>query len=101
MKCMGHSKQAHRILVVDGDQTHFEQGLDMLQATIVRIVHPDGDCALVWEISIGEHSGHVCKWMVLVRWPAQRVRVNEEHEIHGVVTYEVFLPELLPIRGSV
>ncbi len=54
------SKQAHRILVVDGDQAHFEQGLDALQLTHVRIVHPDGD-ALVWEESVGEHSGYVWK----------------------------------------
>ncbi len=56
MKCMCHRKRAHRILVVDGDQAHFEQGLDALQLTNVRIVHPDGDCALVWEESVGKQS---------------------------------------------
>ncbi len=38
--------------------------------------------------------------MVLVRWPAQRVSVSEEHENHAVTAYEVGLPELLPIRAS-
>ena len=58
---MRHNKRAHRVLVVDGDQAHFEQGLDAFQFTEVRLLHSDGDFALVWEQSVGEHSGHVCK----------------------------------------
>ncbi len=30
--------------------------------------------------------------------PVQRANVSNETEIHAVVTYEVFLDELLPIR---
>ncbi len=56
MKCMSNSKQAHRILVIDGDQAHFEQGLDAYRFTYVRTAHPDGDCALVWEESVGKQS---------------------------------------------
>ncbi len=59
---MRQSKQAHRVLVVDGDQAHFEQGLDALQATVVRIPHPDGDSTLMWVESVGEHSEHVWNW---------------------------------------
>ncbi len=55
---MRHSKRAHRVLVVDGDHAHFEQGLDALQFTVARIPHPDGDCALVWEESVGEYSDY-------------------------------------------
>jgi hypothetical protein len=62
MKCMRHSKRAHRVPVVDGDQAHFEQGLDALNVTLVRIPHPDSDCALVCEEQVGEHSGSACKW---------------------------------------
>ncbi len=58
---MHHSKQAYRVLVVDGDQAHLEQGLDTLKDTKVRIVHPDGDCALVWEESVGEHGEYAWK----------------------------------------
>jgi hypothetical protein len=62
MKCVRHSKRAHRVLVVDGDQALLEQGLDVLQMPSVRIPHPDGDCTLVWEKSVGEHSGYARKW---------------------------------------
>ena len=58
---MLRSKQAHRVLVIDGDQAHFEQGLDALQVTLVRILHPDGDCALVGEESVGEHIKYARK----------------------------------------
>ncbi len=58
MQCMRNSKRAHHVLVIDGDQTHFKQGLYALQVTLVRIVHPNSDGVLVWEKSIGEHSGH-------------------------------------------
>ncbi len=53
MKCMRQSKQAHCVLIVDGDQAHIEQGLDAFKFTLVRIPHPDSDTALVWEESIG------------------------------------------------
>ncbi len=55
---MRQNKRSHRVLVVDGDQALFEQGLDVLQFTPVRIPHPEGDCALVWEESVIEHSGY-------------------------------------------
>ena len=61
MKCMLQSNRAHRVLVVDGDKAHFEQGLDGLHFTLVRLLHPNGDCALVWEESIGKHSGYAWK----------------------------------------
>ncbi len=100
MKCMLRSKRAHRVLVIDGDQAHFKQGLDALQFTPVRMTHSDSDCALVWDESIGDCSGQARKWIVPVTCcPAQRVRGSEEHEIHAV-TYEVFLEELLPIRAN-
>ena len=59
---MRHSKRAHRVLVVDGDQALLEQGLDVLQFTLVRSLHSDSDCALVWEESVGDHSGDAWKW---------------------------------------
>ena len=34
-KCMRHSKQAHCVLVMDGDHAHIKQGLDTLQCTPV------------------------------------------------------------------
>jgi hypothetical protein len=55
-------EQAHGVLVVDGDQAHLEQGLDELQGTPVRILHTDGDSVLVWEESVGAHSGYAWKW---------------------------------------
>ncbi len=60
---MSHSKRAHRVLVVDGDQALFEQGLDALKVTQVRSLHSDGDCALAWEESVIEHSGYAWKWV--------------------------------------
>ncbi len=33
--------------------------------------------------------------------PVQRASVSKEYEYHAVMTYEVGLVELLPIRGSV
>jgi hypothetical protein len=70
-------KRAHRVLVVDGDQAHFEKGLDALQLTPVRIVQPDGDTALVWEESVGEHMRACMEaagyWWVIV---LSRARVS-------------------------
>jgi hypothetical protein len=63
MKYMRHRNRAHRVLVMDGDPAHFEQSRDLLQGTIVRIPHPDRDCALVWKESVIEHSGYVWKWL--------------------------------------
>jgi hypothetical protein len=98
---MRHGKRAHRIFVLDGDQAHFEQGLDILQVTLVRIVHPDGDCALVWEESTGERSGSACKWIVPVLWPAQRARVSGEKRNSCIETNKVFFFKLWPIQASV
>jgi hypothetical protein len=44
-------KHAHRVLVVDGDHAHVEQGLDGLQFAFVRSLHPNGHCALMHEKS--------------------------------------------------
>jgi hypothetical protein len=97
---MRHNKQAHRVLFIDRDEAHFQKGFYVIQVTLVRIVHPDGDCALVWEESVGERSGHACKCVVPVACcPVQRASVSKETKIHAV-TYEVGLSELLPIRGS-
>jgi hypothetical protein len=98
---MRHRKRAHRILVVNGDQAHCKQGFDVLLVTPVRIVHPEGDCALVWEESVREHSGYVMKWMgTSSLLPCVESERSGEHEEHAVMTYEVGLSELLPIRAS-
>ena len=57
MKCMHHSKRAHRVLVVDGNQAHLEQGLGARQSTPVRIPHSDGDCELEWATSVVSAAG--------------------------------------------
>jgi hypothetical protein len=94
-------RRAHRVLIVDGDKTHFKQGLDAFQVTTVRSVHPDGDCALVCEEQVGAQSVCVEAGWVPVAWcPVQRASVSKEHDIHAVVTYKVGLVELMPIRAS-
>jgi hypothetical protein len=99
---MLQNKRAHRVPIVDGDQAHFEQGLDALQVTRVRVPHPDSDCALVWEESIGEHKRACMEaaeyWWVIV---LSRARVSEELKINAVLTYKVFHAELSPIRRGV
>jgi hypothetical protein len=95
------SKRAHSVLVIDGDQAHLKQGLDALQLTPVRIPHSDGDCALVWEKSIGEHSGHAWSWV------GTGALACAEHESEWGARnpcrepYEVGFVELSPIRGNV
>jgi hypothetical protein len=94
-------KRIYRVLVVDGDQVHFEQGLDARQIPRVRIPHPDGDCALVGEIIGQAHQVHRSGLLPIVCCPVKRARVSEAHEIHTMRTCKVFLVELLPIGASV
>jgi hypothetical protein len=49
---------AHRVLVVDGDHAHVEQSLNALKLPFVRLLHPDGHCALTCEKSGRKEHQH-------------------------------------------